>query len=915
MADRIIAVIVSKLIDALIYALSTIHSENSRAASVEKDIDELSSRAEMVRATLCDADRRGSSSNAVEDNEKILIWLRDQELLVVDVEDLREEFKTLAVLASSDLENNRKRKRCWNPLLALQRPDLRDSRAMVQRIDEIRKNFDAIRRDRQYLELDFGENKRVRARKHWPSSVAGIIRNEQIVYGRDTEREEIIRLLICSGGDGVSVISIVGIGGIGKTTLAQAIFRNPRVESYFDLKIWVYLGLGVDAAGVMTEIIRAVTRKNVNFSNFDLMQSRLRDILLGKRFLLVLDDVWNEELFFWDNLLAPLHCGALGSKVLVTTRSETVSRMMRAIRRLRLDALKDEECWLLFRDQALRHLTSSDMEKLEDIGRQIVRRCHGSPFALKKVAGLLHPATSEDELRNALNGLKDLEKDEFKILSALIVSYEHLPLHLKHCFAYCSIFPHGYEFDRDRLIMQWIAVGFIQADGRRRVEDIGYGYFNDLMWSLFFDALGGYGKAENIYKIPGAIHDLASYVSRHKCLRVDFNGALHGEFEKALYASLNQHNMEPKTLEKVYKNSRLRALVIHGLGRLISLQTLSRFVVSSDVGCSIGELKNLNLHGDIRISKLEKVIILRHAEEADLKSKQYIDRLILQWSCDSDFNANEQYSLGYQENVLEHLCPHPKLKSLWIENYDGRKLPDWLDNPSLCRLQNLRLSNCRGCEHLPRLGLLPALKNLHLEAIHRVKNMGDFVAFPLLEVFTLQDMPSMERLFETANCTIPRLSELFISNCPNLLELPPAINSLAKLEIRNCPRLNLHQSCFFAVEALIRVSVAGRKLEVLEGEIGQLKADFVKKISDFGKQFSVIYEKIDEKSAILEEMTRKMLEFQIKMALSDAREVATGQESGENPNPISRREDQDVEILVGDKRMPLLEPIPREESG
>ncbi|KAI0498190.1 hypothetical protein KFK09_021431 [Dendrobium nobile] len=905
MADRIIAVIVSKIIDALIYTFNNIQSENARAASVEKDIDELSSRAEMVRAILCDADRRGSSSNAVEDNEKILLWLRDQELLVVDVEDLREEFKTLAVLASSDLENKRKRKRSWNPLSALQRPDLRDSRAMVQRIDEIRKNFDAIRRDRQYLELDIGENWRVRARKHRPSSVTGFIRNEQIVYGRDTEREEIIRLLICSGGDGVPVISIVGIGGIGKTTLAQAIFRNPRVESYFDLKIWVYLGLGVDAAGVMTEIIRAVTRKNVNISNFDLMQSRLTDILLGKRFLLVLDDVWNEELFFWDNLLAPLNCGALGSKVLVTTRSETVSRMMRALRQLRLDALKDEECWLLFRDQALRHLTSSDVEKLEDIGRQIVRRCQDSPFALKKVAGVLHPAASEDELRIALNALKDIEKDEFKILSALIVSYEHLPLHLKHCFAYCSIFPHGYEFDRDRLVLQWIAVGFIQADGRRRVEDIGYGYFNDLMWSLFFDAFGGYGKAENIYKIPGAIHDLASYVSRHKCLRVDFHGVLHGEFEKALYASLNQHNMEPKTLEKVYKNSRLRALVIHGedrvaleqvpcdlfkklkclrvlnlsstelkelpdsvcdlihlkyldlsntqlkilpdsmcklynlqtlelsecykllelpkefcnlvnlrhlglqldwefmgrrvdlismppgLGRLKSLQTLSRFVVSSDIGCSIGELKNLNLHGDLRISKLEKVINLRHAEEADLKSKQYIDRLILQWSCDSGFN--EQYSLGYQENVLEHLRPHPKLKSLWIENYDGRKLPDWLDNPSLCRLQNLRLSNCRGCEHLPRLGLLPALKNLHLEAIHRVKNMGDFVAFPLLEVFTLQDMPSMERLFETANCTIPRLSELFISNCPNLLELPPAIiNSLPKLEIRNCPRLSNH---------------------------------------------------------------------------------------------------------------------------
>ena len=150
------------------------------------------------------------------------------------------------------------------------------------------------------------------------------------VYGRDIDKEEIFKKLQLdnANGDEICVVPIVGMGGVGKTTLARLVYNDNQVKENFDLKVWVCVSDTFDSFRIAKTILEEITSSNCDIHSLNLLQIRIRESLKGKKFLLVLDDVWNEEYIAWDKLVTMLRCGAKEIKIIITTRSENVATIV-----------------------------------------------------------------------------------------------------------------------------------------------------------------------------------------------------------------------------------------------------------------------------------------------------------------------------------------------------------------------------------------------------------------------------------------------------------------------------------------------------------------------------------------------------------------------------------------------------------
>ncbi|XP_020695318.1 putative disease resistance protein RGA3 [Dendrobium catenatum] len=186
------------------------------------------------------------------------------------------------------------------------------------------------------------------------------------------------------------VIPIVGMGGVGKTILAQLVYNDPEVCQHFSPKVWVCASEQFDVLRITKEIVSSIvdpSQYNDN-NNLNYLQCKLKDALLNKKFLLILDDVWNERADIWEALRAPFSCIGVG-KIIITTRSMSVARIMQTVPPLQLECLHEEKSWLLFQRHAFSGWELSQQLDFEQLGRRIAKKCGGLPLALKVIGGFL----------------------------------------------------------------------------------------------------------------------------------------------------------------------------------------------------------------------------------------------------------------------------------------------------------------------------------------------------------------------------------------------------------------------------------------------------------------------------------------------------------------------------------------------
>ena len=176
------------------------------------------------------------------------------------------------------------------------------------------------------------------------------------ILGRDKVRDDLVSILLGKGSEEVRnphVISLVGMGGIGKTTLAQLAYNDNEVKAHFEIKVWVCVSDPFDQCKVAKEILESIEHQSPNLTTLQSLLDRICNKVSGKKFLLVFDDVWTEDSTMWEPFKIALKCVAQGSRIIVTTRKSKVAEIMGSARMINLEVLSKEDCWLVFRKNSI----------------------------------------------------------------------------------------------------------------------------------------------------------------------------------------------------------------------------------------------------------------------------------------------------------------------------------------------------------------------------------------------------------------------------------------------------------------------------------------------------------------------------------------------------------------------------------
>ena len=306
----------------------------------ESKLDELQSTVNIINNVL----RKAQSAQELPDD--VQGWIEDLKDVVFEAEDLLDEFVTLAEQnkhLKADGTISKKMKRFLsrsNPLLVAFK--------MSKGVDKIRKKLDAFAYNKQFM-MEFNHEP-IKYRKPETCSYVDVAE----IIGREGDLEHIVgRLLDSDVQTDVSFLSIVGMGGLGKTALAQLVYSDERVESAFNLRLWHCVSdqhhKQLNITGILGAILALCTNeKCTDQSSLQIVQSQLQKKLSDKKYLLVLDDVWTENRNQWIELVSLLKVGQKGSWIVVATRSQVTANFMGYGSMYQLQGLEKEDSWSLF---------------------------------------------------------------------------------------------------------------------------------------------------------------------------------------------------------------------------------------------------------------------------------------------------------------------------------------------------------------------------------------------------------------------------------------------------------------------------------------------------------------------------------------------------------------------------------------
>ena len=729
MAEVIATALLKVVFDKL---SSKVVEELGLLMGLDKQLGKLERSLSTIQDVLEDAEVRQVKEKALRG------WLRQLKDVAYDADDVLDEIAAKASKWRPNIEPKKVR-----TLFSIPK-SLVSSHKIAHRIKEIRDTLDEIAEERSKFHLREGSllvNNNSESVEFGGFRETGSLVEESQVYGRQEEKEKIINYVLRMSDDAQhegdpAVIAIVGLGGLGKTTVAQLIYNDERVSDHFEVKIWVCVSMDFDIKRIYRSIIESVTGREYNLKDMDSMQQTLRGHLGNKKFLLVLDDVWNENHDKWDRFRVALTTGSRGSKVVVTTRSQRVASVMGSTASCWLTGLSEDDCWALFERRAFGVGGAAKTPNLEAIGREIVKKCGGVPLAAKALGSLMHFKREE----SVWLAIKDseiwtLSDDENEILPALKLSYDHLPSRLKQCFAYCSLFPKAFEISKETLVQMWIAEGFIRSsDGSGNVEDVGFQYVDELLSRSLFQKDTKFGGAEGEIKMHDLVHDLARSIAGDECSIVDDTGR--GITQSSRYSSFICHSKISSIPESLCNAKKLRTFyLIASKGMTEDQDKAQEFL--HVLFSSSRVLRALHL-SSLPIKTLPNSL-------KKLKHLRYLN-----------------LSHTHLEMLPQYICTLQNLETLDLYSCQALvSLPDSIGN--LLNLLSLNLSRCSSLLSLPNsIGRLHKLRKLDLSFCQ------------------IQTLP------ESLSC-LSNLQMLKLNYCHFVLELPKNMK-----DMRNLVHLDLY---------------------------------------------------------------------------------------------------------------------------
>ncbi|OAY76140.1 Disease resistance protein RPM1 [Ananas comosus] len=361
--------------------------------------------------------------------------------------------------------------------------------------------------------------------------------HEDEIVGNDEETKRLIEWLT-DGKEARAIISISGMGGWGKTTLANSIYKNPTVKSHFNCSVWISVSQSYRVEDLLRRILTYNARKNEKneeiLNGIDTMDrielaEKIQIYLREKRYLIVLDDVWSRDA--WSSLDRAFVRNNFGSRVIITTRTEDVARLADENRRLELRTLPKAEAWDLFCKKAFSKLADKCCpEHLKDWAEKIVDKCRGLPLAVVAIGSLLsYREQQEQEWKSFYDQLswQLTNNPELNwVASILNLSFDDLPGYLKNCFLYCSLFPEDYLIKRKWLIRLWTAEGFIEERGpETTMEEVADGYVKELVHRSMLQVVerNDFGRAKTL-QMHDLVREITLTTSREEKFGIVCNG-------------------------------------------------------------------------------------------------------------------------------------------------------------------------------------------------------------------------------------------------------------------------------------------------------------------------------------------------------------------------------------------------------
>ncbi|CAL4988161.1 unnamed protein product [Urochloa decumbens] len=784
---------------------------SSSSASPEDDLEDLRKlerTMRRIRATLHDAEEHW---NIREESAKLR--LKELKDLAYDMEDVVDEYEyevnrceVLALDRSASIPNTGKRKH-----QEVEDCNLMDTGVvavphdLVLRARKITERFNEIVHYSEHLSLSENDGERrfapdIRSLRHTSSVIF-----EKSILGRDQDKDKIIdKLLSVEGGNvgnPVSVMAIVGMGGLGKTTLAQLVYNNPRLKQCFEKYAWVCVSEHFDVNTITRNTITSLTSVQCAYTELADLQMKLANEIIKQPLLLSKSDIPTNLRNIGKCIVQkckglPLAIKTLGSML----RYETDKR--------RWEDVLENDLWDFEqpRNEVLPALELSYKNMPVYLRRCFISMClypkayqfeQHKLLNMWKLLDLLRCDGNDDEDaigRQYLNEL--IQRSMLQIGLSRTLYCLHDLIHDLTCFLAGEEF---YRLDGDPLTEIPENIRYMSIHKYITAADISvfphslraiivvreFGYVNQTMFpEALFSKTGLEIMNQTI--VPEALFS--------NCKKLRF---LNLENSRSLQMVLPNYMGNLKLLrhlsfggEPITMSLQLDPLAVHiknlilsGIGQLVSLRTISYIYISgSHCGFSTRELRNINKVRELRIGGLSNIRHVKYAHEAQLQRKKYLQSLKLSFSV-----LKEKCPCGLQpetvripqDQLLESLRPHHNLRELKIISYDSSIYPAWLGDPSFYMLTTIHLIGGRS-KHLPVLRGLPSLKYFHVHGMDSVENIGSeiFRQFPGDKYFpslTNLEFRSMLEWSEWSGVDAgehPCLNELSILFCEKLRSLP-----------------------------------------------------------------------------------------------------------------------------------------------